>query len=41
MKGEVGGGAEEDRNGQMREEMKRRSILGMDIPSCPKTELEK
>lgn len=37
MKGEVGGGG----NGQMIEEMKKRSISGMDIASSTKTELEK
>lgn len=35
------GGGGWDRNGQMRDEMKRRSILGMDIPSSMKTKLEK
>lgn len=39
MEGWGGGGG--DRNGQMRGEMKRRSILGVDIPSSTKTELEK
>lgn len=36
-----GGVAGEDRNGQMIEEMKKRNISGMDIPSSTKTELEK
>lgn len=37
----MGGVAGGDRNGQMIEEMKKRSISGMDIPSSTKTELEK
>lgn len=36
-----GGVAGGDRNGQMIEEMKKRSISGMDIASSTKTELEK